>query len=212
MQDLYGTGGEPYDGVAELWFASAADFMDRLKSSAGERAADELLGDERRFVDFPRSLLYFADEVAQIWSAGGPLARDQNTMLKVYYQGVGVAHLGQERAQRHWNAGHGSLARQYAEILPFVRYLQLHAADEALADTLRVPRDGMEPPTTLGHAELWADRRDIGGTPGPELAEAFRLLVEDICYFMDVANSSVFVAKEHVIVDEQIVRVPLPKP
>jgi uncharacterized protein (TIGR02118 family) len=49
---------EPYDGVAELWF----DSEQLAATPAAARAAQELLEDERRFIDHARSPLWLADE------------------------------------------------------------------------------------------------------------------------------------------------------
>ncbi|MBW2233116.1 MAG: EthD domain-containing protein [Deltaproteobacteria bacterium] len=58
-----GRGGpEAYDGVAELWFESAEAIQAALITEDGQRAARELLEDERRFIDLARSPLWIADE------------------------------------------------------------------------------------------------------------------------------------------------------
>jgi len=59
---------------------------------------------------------------------------------------------------------------------------------------------------------VWVDRRELAMAAGPEVDEAFRLLVEDISYSVAVPRSTVFVAKEHVVVDKKIKVPPLPKP
>ena len=52
---------DPFDGVAELWFD-----WDVLTANAGTPAAIEagrqLLEDERRFIDLPRSPIFFAED------------------------------------------------------------------------------------------------------------------------------------------------------
>jgi uncharacterized protein (TIGR02118 family) len=53
---------EPYDGAAELWWDSAEDIAAALEAEEGRRAAAELLEDERRFIDLPRSSLWLAEE------------------------------------------------------------------------------------------------------------------------------------------------------
>ena len=54
--------GEPYDGVAELWFDRAEDLAESTATPEGRTAALELLEDERRFIDLPRSSLWIAQE------------------------------------------------------------------------------------------------------------------------------------------------------
>ena len=53
---------EPYDGVAELWFADGAAVAAAGASEAARRAGAELLEDERRFIDLARSPLWLAEE------------------------------------------------------------------------------------------------------------------------------------------------------
>lgn len=56
-------GPEAYDGVAELSWKSEADLVAASASEAARRATEELLEDEKRFVDHARSPLWFATEV-----------------------------------------------------------------------------------------------------------------------------------------------------
>ena len=53
---------EAFDGVAELWWDSAEDMAVANLTPEGRRAAQELLDDERRFIDLERSALWLADE------------------------------------------------------------------------------------------------------------------------------------------------------
>ena len=55
-------GPEGYDGVAELWWSSPEDLAAASASEEGRRASRELLDDERRFIDLPRSPLWIARE------------------------------------------------------------------------------------------------------------------------------------------------------
>ena len=51
-----------YDGVAELWWDSLEDLMAAYSSEAGQAAGAELLTDERRFIELPRSVLWLGEE------------------------------------------------------------------------------------------------------------------------------------------------------
>ena len=53
---------EPYDGVAELWWADQAAFEKALATPAAQTAGAELLEDERRFIDLARSPLWVGEE------------------------------------------------------------------------------------------------------------------------------------------------------
>lgn len=55
-------GPEAYDGIAELWWESRETLAAATASPAGQAAARELLEDERRFIDLPRSPLWIAEE------------------------------------------------------------------------------------------------------------------------------------------------------
>ena len=88
----------------------------------------------------------------------------------------------------------------------------MRAVDDPIVEALRAARGGMDVFPTIGNAEVWLDRRDLANLAGPEVDEAFRLLVEDISFFVDVPRSTTFVAKEHIVVDKKITVPPLPKP
>ena len=57
-------GSEPdvYDGQAELWWDSLDAIIAAVSTPAGERAATELLEDERRFIDLEHSPLWIGEE------------------------------------------------------------------------------------------------------------------------------------------------------
>ncbi|GIW41815.1 MAG: hypothetical protein KatS3mg076_2392 [Candidatus Binatia bacterium] len=53
---------EGYDGVAEVWWESLGDLEAALGSAEGRAAGLELLEDEKRFIDLPRSAVWFVEE------------------------------------------------------------------------------------------------------------------------------------------------------
>jgi uncharacterized protein (TIGR02118 family) len=57
-------GSEPgfFDGVAELWWDSLEDLLAAYSNEAGQAAGAELLADEQRFIDLPRSPLWLGEE------------------------------------------------------------------------------------------------------------------------------------------------------
>jgi uncharacterized protein (TIGR02118 family) len=55
-------GPEGYDGVAELWWDSLEDVAAATATAAGQAAGQELLEDERRFIDLASSPLFFGRE------------------------------------------------------------------------------------------------------------------------------------------------------
>ena len=56
---------EPFDGVAELWFDPDA-LAAGAATPAGIAAGRELLADEQRFIDLPRSPIFVADDLLVI--------------------------------------------------------------------------------------------------------------------------------------------------
>jgi uncharacterized protein (TIGR02118 family) len=52
---------DPFDGVAELWF-DWDDVTSRMTTPAAAEAGRQLLEDERRFIDLPRSPIFFAND------------------------------------------------------------------------------------------------------------------------------------------------------
>jgi uncharacterized protein (TIGR02118 family) len=61
-------GSEPrvYDGVAELWWDSVDQLVAAFSSDARVAAGNELVEDERRFTNLPRSPLWFGEEYVVI--------------------------------------------------------------------------------------------------------------------------------------------------
>lgn len=53
---------ECYDGVAELWWDDMASFVAASATPEGRAAGQELLEDERKFIDHARSPLWISEE------------------------------------------------------------------------------------------------------------------------------------------------------
>lgn len=54
--------GEPYDGLAELWWDSVDALAAGASTDVGRRAGLQLLEDERRFIDHSRSRIFIGEE------------------------------------------------------------------------------------------------------------------------------------------------------
>ena len=54
---------EMYDGVAELWWDDLDALQSVLATAEGQAAGQELLEDERKFIDLTRSPLWFGKEL-----------------------------------------------------------------------------------------------------------------------------------------------------
>jgi uncharacterized protein (TIGR02118 family) len=101
--------------------------------------------------------------------------------------------------QDYWVNKHGPLVRRLQPALGMVRYVQVHRLDTDLADGMRRVRGAPEPYD--GVAELWWESeesfRSAGKNPGAR--EAGKLLLEDEAKFIDLANSPLWLNREHVI-------------
>lgn len=53
---------EPFDGIAEIWYESREALTTLGKDPEARRASRELLEDEKRFVDLPRSPIWAGEE------------------------------------------------------------------------------------------------------------------------------------------------------
>jgi len=62
MRASRGSDSDIFDGIAELWWDSAEDFSARARTDEGRQAARELYEDEKRFIDFSRSMAFVAEE------------------------------------------------------------------------------------------------------------------------------------------------------
>ena len=54
--------GEPYDGIAELWWDSIDDLVAVMSAEDGLAASAALLEDEARFIDLPACSIWFNEE------------------------------------------------------------------------------------------------------------------------------------------------------
>jgi len=137
-------GPAPFDGIAELWIDPEA-----ATGSIDERrqAGEELLEDERRFIDLPRSPIWMADEVVQLAGRRSGL-RLSSTLYR-------RADLDGAEFRRHWREVHGPLALAPPDPLGIVHYVQLHTPDDA--ETFPAARRRSAPPPPDGLVEAWFD-------------------------------------------------------
>jgi uncharacterized protein (TIGR02118 family) len=109
--------------------------------------------------------------------------------------------LSREAFHRIWLEEHGPLVRKHQSTLGIRRYVQVHTAATPLNDALRGSREA--PEAYDGVAELWYDSIDAIGAAAstPEGAQAARELLEDERRFIDHANSPLWLAEEHPIIE-----------
>ncbi len=60
---------EEYDGIAEVWWRSEEDLAEATSSEPGRVAGQELLEDERKFIDLAQSPLWLCREHTMVESA-----------------------------------------------------------------------------------------------------------------------------------------------
>jgi uncharacterized protein (TIGR02118 family) len=188
----------PYDGVSELWFEDRDVFAEALTSPAGTEAVAKLVRDEARFIDLPQSPLWLNYEIPQVNPTPEVLvARERSTLVKLYFPIR--ASYSESEAQRYWTASHGPLIRRQAAGAGILRYLQVQRVADELENVLREARGVMVEPY-MGHAELWFDRVNTH-IATEERREANRRAIEDERKFINFQGSSIWLAKEHVLVD-----------
>lgn len=193
----------PYDGVAELWWRSRDDLAAALDTAEGRAAGEELLEDERKFIDLARSTLWLGHEYPQVNPTPEDLvARERSPYVKLFYALRHRADQKLEEAQLYWRTAHGPLIRAGAQAGRILRYVQVHRYEDEVAHALRQARGCAVEPYT-GHAELWFDRGALGGAGTPEGARGNQLAVEDERRFIDFERSAMWIAKERVFIDRR---------
>lgn len=199
MQKARG-GMEPeYDGVAELWWESEETLGAVLASNQGGAAAAALLEDEAKFIDLANSPLWLNHEYPQVNpTPENIVAQPRSGIVKLHFPLRFKADLDAEQARTYWRANHGPLIRSQAHAAGILRYMQIHRYPSGLEAELRRAR-GTQTPAYDGHAEVWIDR----GQPrtGPEAQASGRRAIEDEVKFIDFKRSTMWIGKEHVLID-----------
>jgi uncharacterized protein (TIGR02118 family) len=193
---------EPYDGMDALWWNTREELQQALSTPAGQRAAEELLDDERQCLDWARSSLWFAIELPQVNPTPETLvATEMSPLLCIIAVFRHLPTLSFDDAQLYWRMQHGPKLRAYAHVLRIRRYLQVHMLADPLTDHFRAQRGSMDAAFT-GHAEVWWDRQEwAAALTSPEGLRASATILEDERAFVDFSRSAFWVAKEHVFID-----------
>jgi hypothetical protein len=208
MQQMYGTPADCYDFVDQMVINDLEDLKKGLGGAGLQDDLDAIAGSETAYVDFGGSDMWFSIDVPQVFAPGPCVAHPyENTLLKVYYVPRRHPHLSLAQAQLHWNSCHGAMARQFAEFLPYVKYIQGHRAESSVTDGLKASYGEKfeDIDLMIGQAEAWIDRRIVPSLQGPEVETMMGLLVEDITKFVDAGTSHIFAAKEHIILNKPVI-------
>lgn len=110
-----------------------------------------------------------------------------------------LPHLTREEFQRYWREQHAPLVRAHADALGIRRYVQAHTIDPAMSRAIAESRHAPDP--FDGVAELWLDLDVLAARAAtPAAMEAGRALLEDERRFIDLPNSPIFFADDHVVI------------
>jgi uncharacterized protein (TIGR02118 family) len=112
--------------------------------------------------------------------------------------------LSREAFQNYWRTRHAPLVAERAKALGIRRYVQSHTLFDTLLNGLADQRGSTGEPFD-GVAELWFDSAKAlhpNDTAPPASLQAARDLLADEAAFIDLANSPIFVAQEHEILDQ----------
>ena len=193
---------EPYDGVAEVWWESKEAFLAASRTDRGRAAGQAMVDDEPNFMDLPNCSAWLGYEYPQVNPTPEHLvATERSGLVKLYFPLRHLESLSLENAQHYWRTHHGPVIRRQAAGAGILRYQQSHIDEPELTTALRRPRGDMAAPYT-GHAEVWMDRADIS-IRTPERVTAAKRAYADETNFIDFARSTMFLCKEHVLIDNR---------
>ena len=196
---------EPFDGVAELWYHSTGDLIPVDPSPEHRQSIAAHVEDEQRFIDLPRSPLWFAEEHPFIEEIPEAPATDgqPDSRVKLVYCLRRLPHLSREEFQTYWRENHGPLVQKQREPLGIRRYVQVHTRYDEVNEALQAGQD--RPEAFDGVAELWWNSIEdyAPENPGPERQEAGRALFEDEQKFIDLSRSPVWLGREYVFIDNR---------
>jgi uncharacterized protein (TIGR02118 family) len=108
--------------------------------------------------------------------------------------------LSREEFQAYWRGTHAQLVADRAGPLRIRRYVQVHTEDLPGLHAAMQRRNGGSPEPYDGIAEIWVDSVDDVAADDEALRAAGAELLADERNFIDLPNSPMFLAREHVIV------------
>ena len=122
-------------------------------------------------------------------------------MIKLVFCLRRLPTLSASEFQRYWHDNHAELVRRHADALGIRRYTQSHTFTDARLSPVSELRGGRVDPFD-GVAELWWDSVEdlVEAMTTAEGLNAGRALLEDERTFIDLPNSPLFFAKEHVLI------------
>jgi len=122
-------------------------------------------------------------------------------MIKLVFSVRRREDMSREEFQRYWREQHAPLVKRHAQTLHIRRYVQTHARDTDLDETLSGSR-GSELQVYDGVAELWWDSlEDLAAAASSEAGQAAgQELLEDERRFIDLSRSPLWLGEEHIVI------------
>jgi EthD domain len=210
---LYGASGQSCDGVATAFWPSYKVLEEALGTPAGAEAMAEILAHEKTIIDMPRSFLSFGIVHPVINPRVKIVASEETNVFRCVYFPEAKSHLDISTVQRHWISVHGGLSQEHATHSPHKRYLQVHAVEYPLIETLRAERGITANPRHFGHAEAWSSTMEFQRAAlSPHRKALFPQFLADIDAFCDTTRGYLLAGKEFYLVDDEMYAAALPQP
>src|ERR1700730_9930970 len=123
-------------------------------------------------------------------------------MIKLVFTLRRREDMTREEFQRYWREQHAPLVKRHAEALHIRRYVQVHARDTDLDETL-AGIGGSEPGFYDGVAELWWESLEqlVAAVSSDAIQAAGQELLEDEQRFSDLPRPPLWLGEENVVFD-----------
>jgi hypothetical protein len=188
---------EPSDGMAAIEWPDMKTMLERSTTPEAARAGAEVRADELLFTERSRLLGMMAkpeiifDHLADAYPTESPV----KMVIEVWRR----PDMSPEAFSDRWRGAHADLAREVADAMGFVRYVQNHSAQDFPFDLAEAR--GWRP-SPDGISELWWASEDAmaEALASPEAAEASARLAADESAFVHAPLMSAFLSTERHII------------
>jgi hypothetical protein len=187
----------PYDILDEYYFeGSVEDLMSKLRTPEGKQAWETLIKDEKKYIEFGQSQMFFVQEVPQILP--GPLDTLMASGFNHIIRAIALAEMP-EWGLDHWQNRHGPLIRRWATTMGYEKYVQNHPyQDPAVAD-LRLEREMPGTARYSWYTNIWVNTRVVHDEKTRDALD--EILEDENSGFMRAGSMSCFLGKEYIFVD-----------